>query len=334
MDTLALLCNLYGDGPQTLRRLREAGCGTLAALETLENERLASLLRTSVRSAKRFQAEGRLLRERSEGSVERTPARRSAAEAAHPSPPRDVLVASVLSAWRDRDARAGDYPPPLATALHVEVPRAPLPAAREGLEGLDGMDAALLARLRESGIESLAALREADVLDLAGRGIAGFTRLLHLQFLARRTPQGRTPAKGVLPSGVEAPVPAPSDAGPRVEPASVGVAQLVASEPGVPPEEREARVPAAAAAEDRAELGADEVLVPARTQERRAGLRPALQPLLAVVPRFSPRSEPPAASPLPLEAELERHAAARRAAGSLVPEAPADDDAGSSGPFA
>jgi hypothetical protein len=342
MDTLALLCNLYGDGPQTLRRLREAGCGTLAALETLESERLASLLRTSVRSAKRFQAEGRLLRERSEGSAERTPARRPSAEAVQPSPPKDVLVESVLSAWRERDARAGDHPPALAVAHAVEVPRAPLPASREGLEGLDGMDAALLSRLRESGIESLAALREADVLDLAGRRVAGFTRLLHLQFLARRTPEGRTPCGGTLMSAVGGLVPALSDAGPCVEAGAARRAQELPTEPGTPAEAREPRVATASAAgaaspetEGRhAIAGTDDVLVPARAQERRGGLCQAVQPPVTPAPRFSPRSEPPAASALPLEAELERLAAARRTDEPLVSGTPAHDDAGSSGPFA
>ncbi|HVS17425.1 MAG TPA: helix-hairpin-helix domain-containing protein [Planctomycetota bacterium] len=184
MDNLALLCNLYGDGPQTLRRLREAGFGTLAALETLESERLASLLRTSVRSAKRFQSEGRLLRERSEPAPERQVAlaQDDAPDAADP------LVAGVLTVWRERDAQARS---PAASAK--PAPGAPpTPAVRSSaassasLAALVGADGALFERLVRAGVGSPEALSEADVLDLAGRGVGGYTHLLHLQFLARR----------------------------------------------------------------------------------------------------------------------------------------------------
>lgn len=338
MDTLALLCNLYGDGPQTLRRLREAGCGSLATLETLESERLASLLRTSVRSARRFQAEGRLLRERSEGCIERASTRRSSAQpVAQSSPPKDVLVASVLSAWRERDARAGDGTVPVGAALAVEVPRAPLPASREGLEGLDGMDAALLTRLRECGVDSLAALREVDVLDLAGRRVAGFTRLLHLQFLARRTPECGTRGVGDSPA-LGAPLAVHPRAGPEIETVAALDDNEVPSQIQSPsaPLAATSRAPSAYATSDgRHETPtADDVLVPARAPERRGALRNAVPPRLATTPRFSPRSEPPAAHSLTLEVELEQHAASRRVDDPLGSGLPTQDDAGSSGPFA
>jgi hypothetical protein len=75
--------------------------------------------------------------------------------------------------------------------------------------------------------------------------------------------------------------------------------------------------------------------VPARALERRGPFRNALPPVQASTPRFSPRSEPPAAFSPILEGELERHAVAQRVADpSASAGLPAQDDAGSSGPFA
>lgn len=342
MDTLALLCNLYGDGPQTLRRLREAGCGTLAALETLESERLASLLRTSVRSAKRFQAEGRLLRERSELSGERAATRRpNAPPAALPTPPPNPLVASVLTAWRERDALGGDAPRAASAALAVEVPRAPAAAAGEaceGLEGLDGMDAALLARLGEAGVATLEDFREVDVLDLAGRGVAGYTRLLHLQFLARRAGERRPAGAGKSIQAAPAAASAVAPPAPHVEPNTTaqdrnrGPTTLVA--------EYEAAASAVAttigeiAPEASAGPLAGDVLVPARPPERRGAGRAATAPVAPAVQRFSPRAEPQEPIPLPLKSDLERHAAGRTFHDALGPGTGTHDDAGSSGPFA
>jgi len=64
MDTMALLCNLYGNGPATLRRLRAAGCTSFDGLEGLGTDRLADLLVDSPEGAKRFLREAERLRAR------------------------------------------------------------------------------------------------------------------------------------------------------------------------------------------------------------------------------------------------------------------------------
>ena len=64
MDALALLCNLYGDGPATLKRLRSAGLSTVESLEEVEAPGLADTLETTEAAARRFLREARLLGER------------------------------------------------------------------------------------------------------------------------------------------------------------------------------------------------------------------------------------------------------------------------------
>ena len=68
MNGLALLCNLHADGPQTLRRLRQAGVHSVQDLERVPVESLARILRASPHLAQRFCSEARLLRQRIEGA--------------------------------------------------------------------------------------------------------------------------------------------------------------------------------------------------------------------------------------------------------------------------
>lgn len=69
MDALALLCTLHADGPSTLKNLRQAGCGSLAAIESMEEERLSQVLGAPAAVARRFVREARHLRERLEPGV-------------------------------------------------------------------------------------------------------------------------------------------------------------------------------------------------------------------------------------------------------------------------
>ncbi len=64
MDALALLCTLHADGPATLRRLRAAGCDSLAALESLPVGQLGELLQVTPAVARRLEREARALRTR------------------------------------------------------------------------------------------------------------------------------------------------------------------------------------------------------------------------------------------------------------------------------
>jgi hypothetical protein len=69
MDALALLCNLHGDGPETLRRLRAAGCLDLAQVVELPRAQLDRLLGRGSLAAERFRREGRLLEKRLGGDL-------------------------------------------------------------------------------------------------------------------------------------------------------------------------------------------------------------------------------------------------------------------------
>ena len=64
MDTMALLCNLYGNGPATLRRLRDAGCTTVEGLERAGIDQLSEWLADSPDAARRFLREAQRLNAR------------------------------------------------------------------------------------------------------------------------------------------------------------------------------------------------------------------------------------------------------------------------------
>jgi predicted flap endonuclease-1-like 5' DNA nuclease len=120
-----------------------------------------------------------------------------------------ALVERVLSVWRERDqvdspaatattsARASidrasiadraSAPivstAPLARAA-ASKPSVPLHALTPGV--IDGLDAALCARLAEQGVDTLDALAEADALTLAKALDLGYTRVHRLQFQSAR----------------------------------------------------------------------------------------------------------------------------------------------------
>ena len=64
MDSLALLCNLHGDGPATLAGLRELGCFELFEVLALPSASIARLFEGNERIAERFGREAVLLAER------------------------------------------------------------------------------------------------------------------------------------------------------------------------------------------------------------------------------------------------------------------------------
>ena len=70
MDTLALLCNLHADGPETLQRLRSAGWDTLREIQAVDVLELERVLDADRRRAVRFQREAGILRERLGGEYE------------------------------------------------------------------------------------------------------------------------------------------------------------------------------------------------------------------------------------------------------------------------
>lgn len=169
MDSLALLCNLYGQGPVTLRRLREAGCRTCDDVLCLEPTKLARALRTRRPAAERFQREAREL----------------AARVGVLGGPAPAIESSELA----------ELPTPVAQ-VHEPEPEPATPVAEDGgaqlrPELLDGLDSTLCLRLRSLGIERVEDLARADALELARSLEVPVTRVVRLQFLARRVADAR-----------------------------------------------------------------------------------------------------------------------------------------------
>lgn len=144
-----------------------------------------------------------MLRERSEALTERSARREVAQLVAEPAAAEpaardtltDPLIGRVLTAWRDHDAQGTQAPSgevvesPEQPEPVVAAARAVEPAGDLELTELDGIDAELGAQLERVGVCTLEELRDADALALAG--IVGYTRMRHLQFLARRALRSR-----------------------------------------------------------------------------------------------------------------------------------------------
>jgi len=152
MDALALLCTLHADGPSTLKNLRQAGCASLEALESMEEDRLSRLLGAPPAVARRFVREARHLRERLDpGMLQREethadgatiptgaelvdagvearilerlaePFPTPAAGAVDDAEPARDPMSEVLEAWRDRDQESLE--PPTEVPDEEEPPR-------------------------------------------------------------------------------------------------------------------------------------------------------------------------------------------------------------------
>lgn len=315
MDALALLCNLYGDGPATLKRLRSAGCDSFSALDDLEPDQLAEILGTNEAAARRFLREARLLVERvADGQLEieerpplatasggpapalpkrpagsSEPARAEPALSGAPSPaapftsspasaspgsrgaqalarPEDgeasegasdagsteppaggdrtvELIDRVLATWRERDAVLGDgagfgdrSEEPAREAALDDEPSAQASPKGAGAPGtplrarlVDGLDRGLVDRLRASGLSTLEAVADGDAMAIAQSSSTELTKILRLQFLARRLIGERGAGESPESSGVLQPAGRPWPLSRGVDPAKT----LPRPEPGV-----------------------------------------------------------------------------------------------------
>ncbi len=180
MDGLALLCNLFADGPVTLKRLRSAGVANLGELESAQPTRLAEWLHSSVPQAEAFAQEARKLVRRL--VEEQASSQRSALIAASPraplraaEPTRAVASAALIDSTTSSGAvllQAGLFP---------------------------GLDASLCARLALHHVRSVQALSEFAGLALARRTGIPYSTLLELsrqarRFAAERARAARSPA--------------------------------------------------------------------------------------------------------------------------------------------
>lgn len=172
MNSLALLCNLYGEGPVTLRRLREAGCRTCDDIGRLDAAELARVLRGSRAAAERFRREAGGLSGRT-------------LDADEPLAPVHFPLAPTLLAVAPQGTNepvAGERPLALQ---HAGLELRP--------ELLDGLDASACMKLRAHGVLTVEELAAADALDLSNVLDLPVTRAARLQFLARRRAEVRPP---------------------------------------------------------------------------------------------------------------------------------------------
>lgn len=202
MDTLALLCNLYGDGPKTLASLRRNGVPDLPSLLTQEASDVADWI--GAKSAKRFLREAQLLHERIDAEQEEDDGRSEVEE-------REELLAPVLDRWREQDRSA----PPAATRRPAPSPVAP--AQEDVFVGtpleagvLQGLDEDWVRRLAAAGVHDVETLAAGRGDELAVRAGVPFTRVLRLVFLARRYVEA-APASSAPAHAAPAPQPAPAD---------------------------------------------------------------------------------------------------------------------------
>jgi len=199
MDALALLCTLYGDGPVTLERLREAGCASLEGLEELEPQELARILGLAPPAAERFLRESRLLFERlGAGALED-----EESEGGEPAEPGRAAGGSLPTNGRRRLRGDGAAVAPSPYALRPDA--------------IDGLDEELCARLRQHGVDSLESLARAESLELSQDLEMGLTRIMRWQFLARRHLQEVHSARVLVPK--RRPSPASEAAGAGKAPA-------------------------------------------------------------------------------------------------------------------
>jgi len=193
MDGLALLCNLFADGPLTLRRLRAAGVRRLAELEHVEPARLSEWLHASPAQAREFTEEARRLSRRigdepppQAGFVGARAHEPSAIALPEPSlappgePIRELPRPIVLAPVAREIARESQAPPTPALAM-PDPPGTPL---RTGL--LPGLDAPAVASLAQFNVRTIQALAESAGLSLSRRTGIPYSSLLALAREARR----------------------------------------------------------------------------------------------------------------------------------------------------
>jgi len=200
MDGLALLCNLFADGPVTLRRLRLAGVADLAELGRTPPPTLAEWLHASLPQAQAFAEEARALLHR----------------LAEESAPRAVPSASRVPAPRV-PARSAPRAEPIAPGAPLAPASSALPLAA-GL--LSGLDSALCERLALHHVRTVQALSEFAGLALARRTGIPYSTLLELARQARRFVAAGARAPAASASDQLAPPPSRVDATRTVTPSA------------------------------------------------------------------------------------------------------------------
>ncbi len=229
MDALALLCTLHADGPTTLGALRQQGCHALDDLQDLDPDLLERTLGGGARRVARFLSEARALEQRlgedwpeEERGLEAgfPEAARVASEQAGGEAAGRPVIEGVLDQWRRRDASAPQAPQGDPDMVPRPTPAtAGPPETLLRLAQLDGLDAGLLDQLEGEQVFSVEDLVEADMLVLAASCGQQYTKLLRLQFMAKRVlsdlpqPEQEQPESGSSPSAALPAAPTEDGAG-------------------------------------------------------------------------------------------------------------------------
>lgn len=189
MDAFALLCNLHGNGPLTLRRLRRAGIHSLEDVTSLPPEQLARVLAGPQSLALRFASEARELARRvatepleSEDepvamAPARVPARALTTTVSTPERASAVLPFEAVPAPAPETTPAPQPPAPDLNLARDDSLLAP------GL--LEGLDRALCERLVAQGVRTLETLNAMTELSFARAVGIPYTKLIELQYQAR-----------------------------------------------------------------------------------------------------------------------------------------------------
>lgn len=242
MDALALLCNLFADGPSSRQQLVDAGIETLASVERATGERISEILGASPRRGERLRREAEVLRKRLHaGDLDREESHAPAPEPKIETPA-PTAVERALAAWRRLDAEvaskgessalpgfgdgileSGARSMPTASgeiavrdvnAAATPAPKAPAAVGTPiPIDTLPLLDLEARSRLHAKGCWDLETLSAWDPLDVAGVVDAPLTRCIHLRFavrkhLARGVAEGSprpAPAPGVHPRTPSAP---------------------------------------------------------------------------------------------------------------------------------
>ncbi|MEO6709831.1 MAG: hypothetical protein ABI054_06470 [Planctomycetota bacterium] len=189
MDALALLCNLYGDGPATLKRLRVNGLVRIEDLSARPVAELVKILALPLATARRFQNEALALQKRvldpEEPAVTPTAARvarRAAHEVVHG---REAILDLASRRW-DELERASLAPERVAPHKAAEALARRLATPLEAAQ----LDRATHGALEAAGVGSLEELLAFDSEELARTAALGISQVLYAQGLARRRTRG------------------------------------------------------------------------------------------------------------------------------------------------
>ncbi len=188
MDALALLCNLYGDGPSTLKRLRAHGVLRIEDLGARQAGDLATLLALTPAITRRFLKEASALEQRVLDSADAV----NPVEQAH-APKRagrevvrgkQAMLAAAAQLWTELD-RTSPVPQTQHATESAHVQEEPVVKDGTPLAAAE-LDRATFEALHGIGIRTLEDLAGMDSEVVAAASGLGLSQVLFAQGLARR----------------------------------------------------------------------------------------------------------------------------------------------------